>query len=106
MSIAERIKAKAGTMIEDSIIEVYALIHDKNEPMASKIRALEWASRVAGIGETEPLGAGLPPGVVSGAGSGITFNIIIGGKKQTFNQSADQPKTIEGEVVLTDKEPL
>lgn len=105
LSIAERIKAKAGTMIEESILEVYELIHDKTQPMVAKIRALEWASRMAGIGDTERLGAGLPAGVSSGGGSGINFNIFIGDKKQSFSVDANQPKILEGEVVLTDKEP-
>ena len=52
-AITERIGAKAATMIEESIVEVYALIHDKNVPMAPKIEALKWASRIAGVGERE-----------------------------------------------------
>lgn len=106
LSIAERIRAKTGTMIEESILEVYDLIHDKDQPMAAKIRALEWASGVAGLTETERLGASMPAGVVSGGGSGISFNIFIGDKKQSFNVTADQPKIVEGEVVLTDKDPV
>jgi hypothetical protein len=104
LSIADRIKLKAGTMIEESLLEVYELIHDKSQPMVAKIRALEWASRMAGVGETERLGA-LPPGA-TGGGSGINFNIFIGGEKQSFSQPATQPRIIEGEVVLNDKEPV
>jgi len=100
MSIAERIKAKTGTMIEESLPEVFEWLHDKNQPIVGKVRALEWASRVSGIGETERLG--LAPGV-TGGGSGINFNIFIGGEKQSFTQPADQPRIIEGEVVLGDK---
>jgi hypothetical protein len=99
MSIAERIKAKTGTMIEESLPEVFEWLHDKNQPIVGKVRALEWASRVSGIGETERLG---PAGVMSG-GSGVNFNIYIGGEKQSFEVAADQPKIVEGEVVLTDK---
>jgi len=99
LSIAERIKAKTGTMIEESLPEVYELIHDKNQPMVGKIRALEWAARMSGIGEVERLG---PAGVMSG-GSGINFNIFIGGEKQSFSQPATQPLIVEGEVVLNDK---
>lgn len=102
LAIAERIKSKAGTMIEESLLEVYEMIHDKGQPMVAKIRALEWASRMAGIGEVVPLG-NLPPGVTSG-GSGVHFNIYIGGEKQAF-QKAD-PKTVEGTAILIDKEPI
>ena len=100
LSMVERIKAKSCTVVEESLVEVYELIHDKNEPMASKIRALEWVSGLAGLNDTERLGS-LPPGVVTGGGSGINFNIFIGDKKQTFNVTSDQPPVIEGEVVLT-----
>src|SRR5215471_5528196 len=52
-AITERISAKAATMIEESLIEVYALIHDKDQPMSAKIEALKWASKLAGVGERE-----------------------------------------------------
>jgi hypothetical protein len=51
MAISTRISAKAATMIEESIAEVYTLIHDRAQPMAAKVEALKWASRIAGIGE-------------------------------------------------------
>jgi hypothetical protein len=105
LSIAERIKAKTGTMIEESLPEVFEWLHDRSQPIAGKVRALEWASRVSGLDESERLGA-LPPGVVSGGGSGINFNIFIGGEKQSFSQPATQPQIIEGEVVLNDKAPI
>lgn len=104
MSAVERIKAKAGVVVEESLIEVYALIHDKNEPMAAKIRALEWVSGMAGLNDMERLGSNLPAGVVSGGGSGVNFNIYIGGEKQSFTVNPNQPKLVEGEVVLNDKE--
>lgn len=100
LSVAERIKVKAGTMIEESLLEVYEMIHDKNQPMVGKIRALEWASRISGLGESERMG---PPGMTSGGGSGINFNIYIGGEKQSFTVASEQPKIIEGEVVLDSK---
>jgi hypothetical protein len=105
MAAVERIKLKAGAMIEEALPEVYAMLHDKNQPLAAKIRALEWASKMAGIGEVVPLGA-LPPGVASGGGSGLTFNIYIGGQKQTYQQADVQPKVVEGEAVLVDKQPV
>jgi hypothetical protein len=104
LAIAERIKAKAGTMIEEALLEVYELIHDKNQPMVAKVRALEWASRMAGIGEVVPLG-NLPPGVTNGAGPGLNFNIFINNEKVSFQQPADV-KTVEGTAVLVDKEPI
>ena len=100
MSVAERIRVKAGTMIEESLFEVYEMIHDKNQPMVGKIRALEWASRMAGIGEDRN---GAQAGGLAGDASRINFNIFIGGEKQSFSVQPDQPKLVEGEVVLVDK---
>ena len=40
-SIAVRIGTKAATMIEECLIEVYALVHDKSQPMAAKVSALQ-----------------------------------------------------------------
>src|SRR5262245_33393901 len=46
-SIATRIGVKSATMVEECLVEVYSLIHDKTQPMAPKIAALQWASRLA-----------------------------------------------------------
>jgi len=97
-AIATRIGAKAATMIEESLEEVYALIHDKNQPMPAKIEALKWASRMAGIGEREAMGAVVP-------GSNVRFNIFIGDKKVSFEKDIPNEKTIEGSAVLVDKDP-
>jgi len=95
-AITERISAKAATMIEESIIEVYELIHDKNQPMVAKIKALEWASRLAGVGQQESKDL-LP-------GERVRFNIFIGDKKIEFDKEVPA-KTIEGSAVLVDKDP-
>lgn len=95
-AITERISAKSATMIEESLIEVYELIHDKNQPMSAKIEALKWASKLAGVGEREAKDL-LP-------GERIRFNIFIGDKKVSFEKEPD-PKVIEGAAVLVDKDP-
>lgn len=95
-AITERISAKAATMIEESLIEVYALVHDKAQPMAPKIEALKWASKLAGVGERET--KDLMPG------ERIRFNIFIGDKKVSIEKEAET-KTIEGTAVLVDKDP-
>ena len=96
MAIAERIGSKAATMIEESLVEVYSLIHDRNQPMASKIEALKWASRISGIGEKEA--SAITPG------DRVRFNIYIGDKKMSFEKEPST-KTIEGTSVLVDKDP-
>jgi len=96
-AITERIGAKAATMIEESLVEVYTLIHDRNVPMAAKVEALKWASRVAGIGEKDA-NQGQP-------GDRVRFNIYIGEKKVSFDKDVTPTKTIEGSAVLVDKDP-
>lgn len=95
-AITERISAKSATMIEESLIEVYELIHDRSIPMLPKIKALEWASRLAGVGQQE--GKDMLPG------ERVRFNIFIGDKKVSFEQDAPM-KTVEGAAVLVDKDP-
>lgn len=95
-AITERISAKSATMIEESLVEIYELIHDKNQPMVAKVKALEWASRLAGVGVQESKDL-LP-------GERVRFNIFIGDKKVSIEKEAEQ-KTIEGTAVLVDKDP-
>jgi ribosomal protein L7/L12 len=95
-AITERISAKAATMIEESLIEVYELVHDKNQPMSAKIEALKWASKLAGVGEREAKDM-LP-------GERVRFNIYIGDKKVSLEKEV-VPTTIEGSAVLIDKDP-
>jgi hypothetical protein len=95
-AITERISAKAATMIEESLIEVYELVHDKNQPMSAKIEALKWASKLAGVGERET--KDLIPG------ERVRFNIYIGDKKVSLEKEV-VPTTIEGSAVLIDKDP-
>lgn len=96
-AITERIGAKAATMIEESLPEIYSLIHDKNVPMAAKVEALKWAGRMAGIGERDVAQQTL--------GERVRFNIYIGDQKVSFDKEVEA-KTIEGSAVLVDKAPL
>jgi ribosomal protein L7/L12 len=96
-AITERISAKAATMIEESLIEVYELVHDKNQPMSAKIEALKWASKLAGVGEREAKDL-LP-------GERVRFNIYIGDKRISMEKDIGDAKVIEGTAVLHDKEP-
>jgi hypothetical protein len=97
-AIGGRISAKTATMIEESLPEIYALIHDRNVPMAPKIEALKWASRVAGVGERENTQQTL--------GERVRFNIFIGDQKVSFDKEITDAKTIEGSATLVDKAPI
>lgn len=94
MSAQGRIGVKALTMIEESMAEVYALIHDKEQPMSSKIEALKWASRMAGIGENAS---------VKGADedSRIKITINIGDQKVQFDKERVLPGRVTDAEVVT-----
>ena len=93
-SITKRIGAKAATMIEESLTEVYALIHDRLQPMPAKIEALKWASRMAGIGEGSANVKGSPDD------KGVKITINIGDRTIAFDKERVLPSTvIEGESV-------
>jgi len=94
-AIQERIVAKNLTMIEESIPEVWDLIHDKKQPMSAKIDALKWASSVAGLIKRDT-GSGDPA-------ERVRFNIYIGDKQQSFDKSIAAP-AIEGTSVLVKNE--
>lgn len=92
-SITKRIGAKAATMIEESLAEVYALIHDRLQPMPAKIEALKWAARMAGIGDN--------PNVRGNSDDrGVRITINIGEKRIEFDKERTLPSTvIEGQAV-------
>jgi hypothetical protein len=97
-AIGERISAKTATMIEESIPEVFDLIHDKKQPMAAKIDALKWASNVAGLIKRDTGG--------QSTGERVRFNIYIGEKQINIDKPLIEPPTIEGTQVLLDKQPV
>jgi len=90
-TIANRIKTKSATIVEDCLLEVYNLIHDKNQPMQAKVEALKWAARIAGLGENAQQ---------SGDGSGqIKITINIGNKQLDFEKEQLPPRVIDADVV-------
>ena len=56
----ERVKLKAGAMIEEYLPELYARLNDRDEPMMGKIKAMELVSKLAGFGATDIPVAGSP----------------------------------------------
>jgi hypothetical protein len=98
----QRVQAKSLTMIEESLPEIFALIHDKNQPMGAKIQALQWASNVAGLVKKDA-----PAGLDGrNASDRIRFNIFIDNKKVSFDKPIDEvpSKVIDGTATLVDKE--
>src|SRR5262249_37457431 len=48
-SIRTRIAAKAATIIEESLVECFDLIHDKAQPMSGKVEMLKHIARLANM---------------------------------------------------------
>lgn len=94
MSIAHRIGAKSATMIEESLHELFVLVHDKSQPMTAKVEALKMASRWAGIGENPNVKGGVSDD------SRVKITINIGSEKIEFDKERSLPSpVIEGEAV-------
>jgi hypothetical protein len=89
----ERIAAKAMAIVEEGLLELFDLIHDRAQPMTAKIEALKFTAKLAAMenGATE-----LDPD------DKIVFNITINGQRKTFEDRAADPaeaaKVIDGEV--------
>lgn len=86
-SIRTRIAAKAASVIEESLLEVFDLIHDKSQPLSGKVEALKFAARLASMGD----GAVDPTG---GDGK-VVINISFGGEKHTFEKERIEPPMID-----------
>lgn len=60
LNTPERVKVKSQALIEDTLPELYTLIHEKKESMAAKVEALKLLRVLGGMGERDP-GSGIAP---------------------------------------------
>jgi hypothetical protein len=67
----KRIKLKAAVNIEEALPHFYKAMTSDREPLSSKVKAFEVVSRVAGLGQAEPMAAG--------AGQFFKLEINLGG---------------------------
>lgn len=90
-----RVGHKAATMVELALPEIHALLHDRTQPMAAKVAALQMAARWAGIEQN--------PNVKTSEDAAdrrvkITINIATkDGESKSL--SFEKEKVIEGEAV-------
>ena len=54
----KRIKLKAAVNIEEALPHFYTAMTNPKEPLSAKVKAFEVVSRVAGLGNPEPVAAG------------------------------------------------
>jgi hypothetical protein len=93
----KRIKLKAAVNIEQALPHFYTAMVDPKEPLSSKVKAFEVVSRVAGLGQTEPVGAGagqffkleinLGGGIAPMVLASGVENVTIEHEAQTYTQS-------------------
>lgn len=96
-SIRTRIAAKAATVIEESLMEAFDLIHDKSQPLSGKVEMLKFAARLAMMGEHV--------GDPGAADSKVVINISYGGEKLSFEKEKDRPPVIDV-TPTTDETPV
>lgn len=92
-NLRERVSIKAASMIEELLLDAVDIIRDPDIPGAARVQALQFLAKVGHLGEG-PL--------TKDDGSGrVQINIMLGGQKLSFDKESSDPKTIEGEAVLT-----
>jgi hypothetical protein len=90
-----RVKAKSGTLVEESLPEIYRLIHDPTQPMAAKVAALQTVARFAFDNPNIK-------GSSDDSDRRVKITINIDGKSLSFDK--EKPKIIDGELLsLTPK---
>lgn len=92
-STAERVKLRAGTMIELSLPEMYARLHDRAEALNHKVELLKILARIAEIGER-----GAQAGQTSN-GERISITINMGADKELKVAAELPPRVIDAEMV-------
>jgi hypothetical protein len=83
LNVKQRIQVKAAMLVEDSLLDVFAIIKNENMPAASKLEAFEKLMKTADLAPK----AGKPDG--SGTGGSFKINIHLG-------DSPGQQVTIDG----------
>jgi hypothetical protein len=85
---AERVKLKAGSMIEEYLPELYARINDPSEPLMAKIKAMDTIAKLAGYGATDIPREGNP-------GDRVQVIINLGADHRLEYQKTLPPKVID-----------
>jgi hypothetical protein len=96
-----RIAAKSMAIVEEGLLELFDLIHDRTQPMSSKIDALKFTAKLAAL---ENGALQLNPE------ERIVFNITFGGNRHRFEDQRDntaggEAKVIDAEVTQLGKTP-
>jgi hypothetical protein len=89
----KRVKLKAAAIVEELIMKIFFVARDdKEEPLSSKVKALETIAKIGGLGALEPA-----VGTLGGA-LGNTFNLQINYSEGKSEQLTIGSQVIEGEL--------
>ncbi len=94
VNVNERVKIKAGSMLEEYLPELYSRINDRKESLSSKIEATKLLERLAGMGGAAAKNE--PPS------NGVTITINMGADHKLQFKQELPPKVIEHEEVFVD----
>lgn len=86
----ERVRLKALSMVEESLPEFYARMHDQNENLPAKTELLKTIAKFAGVGGTVD---------TQGTGERLTVTINLGADQQLKIERDVTPQVIEGEAM-------
>jgi hypothetical protein len=59
-STEDRVRVKAGAVLEQYMPELYSRLNDRDEPMMAKMKAMEMLAKLAGFGDRDIPSAGAP----------------------------------------------
>ncbi len=91
LNTQERVKLKAQSMIEMSLEEFYARMHDSKEPLSAKVELLKTLAKIGGVDTTKTEQA---------AGERFMVNINLGAdQKITIDKPVVTHQVIDGEVL-------
>jgi len=84
----DRVRIKAGALLEEYLPELYARLNDRQEPLMGKIKALEHLSRMAGFGDRDIPQIGTP-------GDRVHVVINLGADSKLVYDKQLPPKVID-----------
>ncbi len=91
VNTAERVKLKMGAMVEEIAPELYARLNDPKEPLMAKIKGIELAAKLAGLGQADISPTGAP-------GDRVQVIINLGADTKLEYEKRLPPKVIEHEA--------
>lgn len=94
LNTGERVKVKAAALVEDTLPEIYHLLHDRRETFSAKVEALKLLKTLGSLGERDPT-TGLAP-------ERFHLEIHIGEGKAQVIDVTPGPQNLRGDLRMID----